>query len=545
MPDFQNLLGDLATEAKQDAQIVGQDAMIVLETSIRDLLALIEAQTPTLVGGEVPVTALTDAELRATPVPVSATIPGVATEVTLADLLAKVISAPSTEAKQDAIITALGGVATQATLSALLAKVIAAPATEAKQDASITSLGTDGAAPPAISGTGIRGWLRAIYERLLSTLTVSITGTPNVNTGLSQPLTDAELRAAPIEVEGNLSITGGATEAKQDTIITNTARAYSVGNDSPGSPGTVFGTTMQGIRRNLIAELNADGRITSAQFDRNGSLRVAASNEFKVAETANWSTGAQSITINTNGFSSVTVTIRGTYATFTPLFEVSQDGTNFFALPAVAKTARTIVAAAGVATGANASLVFAFDCTGFPQARVRTSAGPATGSAAVHIAANAMPLALDIQTVNTPSGTQTVSGTVTATVTSTVANMGLMNNSRVDESVANLGVGATFTGPARDNGATGSAQAFGAFVVSVFADQASASNGVIIEGSIDGATNWRVLKTATLVANVCKTIGLPTVFRFHRVRYVNGAVATTALAIISNQHRTSLIPFEQ
>jgi hypothetical protein len=37
-----------------------------------------------------------------------------------------------------------------------------------------TSLGTDGATPPAISGTGVRGWLRGIYEKLAGTLAVSL-----------------------------------------------------------------------------------------------------------------------------------------------------------------------------------------------------------------------------------------------------------------------------------------------------------------------------------------------------------------------------------
>jgi len=43
-------------------------------------------------------------------------------------------------------------------------------ATEAKQDAQITNQGTDGATPPAIIGTGIRGWLRGIYEKVTSLL---------------------------------------------------------------------------------------------------------------------------------------------------------------------------------------------------------------------------------------------------------------------------------------------------------------------------------------------------------------------------------------
>ena len=91
-----------------------------------------------------------------------------ATEVTSAAILAKIIAAPATEAKQDTAITALGallteldkkadltetqpvsaaalplpaGASTEVTLAAILAKIIAAPSTEAKQDTAITALG--------------------------------------------------------------------------------------------------------------------------------------------------------------------------------------------------------------------------------------------------------------------------------------------------------------------------------------------------------------------------------------------------------------------
>jgi hypothetical protein len=40
------------------------------------------------------------------------------------------------------------------------------------------SIGTDGASPPAIAGTGVRGWLRAIYERLLGTVSTRVMGNP-------------------------------------------------------------------------------------------------------------------------------------------------------------------------------------------------------------------------------------------------------------------------------------------------------------------------------------------------------------------------------
>lgn len=69
----------------------------------------------------------------------------------LVAILAKIISAPATEAKQDTLIGHVDGVeaaltallakdfATQTTLAAILAKIIAAPATEAKQDTAIAA----------------------------------------------------------------------------------------------------------------------------------------------------------------------------------------------------------------------------------------------------------------------------------------------------------------------------------------------------------------------------------------------------------------------
>lgn len=68
-----------------------------------------------------------------------------ATETTLAAVLAKLIAAPATEAKQDTGNTSLATIAgldfsTETTLAAVLAKIIAAPSTEAKQDSAITEL---------------------------------------------------------------------------------------------------------------------------------------------------------------------------------------------------------------------------------------------------------------------------------------------------------------------------------------------------------------------------------------------------------------------
>jgi hypothetical protein len=61
-------------------------------------------------------------------------------------------------------------------------------ATEAKQDVQITNQGTVGATPPTIPGTGIIGFLRSIYDRLLNITSLTFTGGDlNVNASVSIP----------------------------------------------------------------------------------------------------------------------------------------------------------------------------------------------------------------------------------------------------------------------------------------------------------------------------------------------------------------------
>lgn len=124
---------------------------------------------------------LTDTELRATAVPVS---------------IAAIPAAP--------------GVALDATVTAVT-----------------TSLGTDGAAPPVIAGTGVRGFLRAIYDRLVAG--IGVTGTfwqatqPVSGTffqatqPVSGPLTDAQLRTSAVPV--SLSSTPLPTDAATQTTL--------------------------------------------------------------------------------------------------------------------------------------------------------------------------------------------------------------------------------------------------------------------------------------------------------------------------------------
>lgn len=57
-------------------------------------------------------------------------------------------------------------------------------ATEASLSAGVVSLGTDGTSPPVIAGTGVRGWLRSIYEKLLGSINVASTRPSSYTTGI-------------------------------------------------------------------------------------------------------------------------------------------------------------------------------------------------------------------------------------------------------------------------------------------------------------------------------------------------------------------------
>lgn len=121
---------------------------------------------------------------------------GAATQATLASILAKIITAPATEAKQDTLIGFVDGIETA--LAGVLAKIIVAPATEAKQDATNTALGL---LATSAQLTTLLGQTDAVEGSLASIL--------------------AKMIAAP------------ATEAKQDS---NTAAVALVGTRAYGAP---------------------------------------------------------------------------------------------------------------------------------------------------------------------------------------------------------------------------------------------------------------------------------------------------------------------
>lgn len=100
-----------------------------------------------------------------------------------------------------------------------------------------------------------------------------------------------------------------------------------------------------------------------------------------------------------------------------------------------------------------------------------------------------------------------------------------------------LGISGVFTGVARDasGGNQGGISIYSNFNVHFISDQASATNGVIIQGSQDAAfTTPRLVAQASLVANTPLLMTVPIIFPFYRTVLTNGAAAQTSLSATSS-----------
>lgn len=107
------------------------------------------------------------------------------------------------------------------------------------------SLGTDGVEPPPIAGTGVRGWLRAIYERLVAGI------------GVTGPLTDAQIRASALPVSldrdagsGNVTNKTSRVTLASDGPVVSAVGA--VADASAAADGTGNYTIVSALKRGLF-----------------------------------------------------------------------------------------------------------------------------------------------------------------------------------------------------------------------------------------------------------------------------------------------------
>ncbi len=277
---------------------------------------------------------LTDTELRATPVPVSGTVTvdtsTLATSAkqdtgnsSLSSILAKIITAPATEAKQDIGNTSVSSIDTK----------LSSQATAAKQDTGNTSLGSidtklSSQSTAAKQDTGNTS-LASIDGKLTNPLPVS--GTVTANTGLTQPLTDAQLRATPVPVSGTVSVdtTGLATSAKQDTGNTSlgsidtklTSQATASKQDTGNTSLASIDTKLTNPLPVSAASLPLPSLAATSTKQSDGSQKT------QVVDGSGNVIGATSNALDINIKSGNPTTITATQATGTNLHTVVDSGT--------------------------------------------------------------------------------------------------------------------------------------------------------------------------------------------------------------------------
>ena len=92
--------------------------------------------------------------------------------------------------------------------------------------------------------------------------------------------------------------------------------------------------------------------------------------------------------------------------------------------------------------------------------------------------------------------------------------------SSANSSSVPLGIGATFTGTSEE------VLSYATISIATFSDQASATDGLSLEFSVDGV-NWDHVDVYTVLANSGKVYTLGPSARYFRVRYTNGGTAQT------------------
>lgn len=121
---------------------------------------------------------------------------------------------------------------------------LASPSTFARDSTLTAGLGTDGATPPTIAGSGIRGWLRAIYDRLVAGVAVTQGGAWTV-TAANLDLSITALRDA-------LRGTGNKTYTDLDADLATLAAAL-------GSTGDLASaSTVIGRLKTIVGRLDVD-----------------------------------------------------------------------------------------------------------------------------------------------------------------------------------------------------------------------------------------------------------------------------------------------
>ena len=327
----------------------------------------------------------------------------------------------------------------------------------------------------------------------------------NASLAVTGPLTDTQLRLTAVPVSGtvtvanaSLAVTGPLTDAQ----LRLTAVPVS---------GSFFQATQPVSGTVSVAAFPASQAVTGAFFQATQPVSIASMPTTPITRadtTASGTTAAVSanVAIALNGQSGVAVQITGTWVG-TLQFEGTVDGTTWVAVNGVFAGA----SAPGPTTTANG--VVRVTPSGLAQFRIIATAWT-SGTATITLRASAATGGTFLNQ-SLPVGTNAI-GTVSVGSNSLV--------STANSTAANLAAAAVFTGPSED------VSEYSNIAVTVFSSHASATDGLSMQQSADGA-NWDMADAYSIPAATGKIFQLGVAARFYRLVYTNGATLTTSIRI--------------
>lgn len=237
--------------------------------------------------------------------------------------------------------------------------------------------------------------------------TIPVSGTVTANTGLSQPLTDTQLRASAVPVTANAGTNLNTSALALDSTVAKDASLTTLNTSvntllKPANTLTKV-ATVDTITNPVTAAQGAGAAVTAG-------WPVISGQAADVTGTFTNATQTNSVTTGTiTGYETVTVSINGTFGTATAVFEVSDDGgTTWYSTQGVRIDSATIEA--GYTSLTNTTRMWITNIAGADKFRVRSTA-VASGTVNVTIsptgASNANGATIQLGAA-LPTGTNTI-----------------------------------------------------------------------------------------------------------------------------------------
>ena len=353
--------------------------------------------------------------------PDNVTLPGTGSVVEAVEVggalrqVVQVANLPGTQPVSAVALPLPTGAATEVTAAALLAAaqaIKAAAETLAGRTINTAAIGgtvaLDAASLAALESVTVGG--SVAVSNLPSTQTIAGTVAVSNLAGL----TDTQLRAAavPVTVE---NMSAGLTDAQLRAAPVPVAVSITKNTDTPFSNGDP-GLLMLAKRRDAdTTSVSADGDYTTLNMDETGRLKVSTLPGSASPATGSITASAQTLFINTERASNLTVTmVATTLVGHNATFEYSNNSTNgtdgnWYGVQVVRSNANTVETSTGVLA---ATPVYGWEASvnGYKWFRVRATAHT-SGTAAYILQPGAY--ATEPIPASQVTGTQPVSGTVT------------------------------------------------------------------------------------------------------------------------------------